>query len=124
MTTYILKHLLPLTQDHHLMKQPQRNFSLQLLRIPQQPPKNVQMCLMVLAPPLQRRQVVEIRQPERLLGATLHRLSVQHVHEAAAVAADIAAVVAQEIHPFNQHGVHGFEVEFPLVGAGVRPVLA
>lgn len=97
MTTHVLKELLLWRQDHNLMEQPQRHIVLELPSILDEPPKDIQMRLVLLAPALQRGQVVEVCQPKCLvrLGERLGPLIVlwDHVHEATGDAADFFALI-------------------------------
>jgi hypothetical protein len=52
MAPNVLEELLIRLQNHHLMKHPQRDIVLQLASIPPEPAKNVQVCLVLLAPSL------------------------------------------------------------------------
>src|SRR5882762_5535514 len=45
-------------------------------------------------------------------------------HIAVAIAADLVALIAQELHAFAQHRFHLPQIELPLLAVGFGPVLS
>ena len=123
MTPHILKELLPLLQSIHFMIQLQTQYIIQLLRIHQKAPKDIDMGLMTFTPLLKRPKVVEEAQAIRLLAVRLVRGRVDNVPEVVGVASNAFPLVAEEVHALDEDGVHGVEIEFSLEGERGGPVL-
>jgi hypothetical protein len=95
MTANVLEELLVWRKHHNFMEQPQRDIVLQFSSVLYKPPKDIFMRLMVLAPTLQRTEIVEVGETERLVSRgstdTIFRYG---IHETALNTADFFAMVS------------------------------
>lgn len=124
MAAHVLEELLLGRQDEHLVEQAQRDVALQPLGVLHEAAEDGEVRRVLLAPGLEGGQVVEVGEAEGALlvgGAGVGRYD---VHETAAVAAHLVALVAEEVHAALQHGGEVGAVELELLGERGRDVLA